>query len=89
MIFLIIERFIPEKVKELYELLDREGRQLPDGVKYINSWVDMDLETCYQIMEAENVGKIQEWLIRWQDFAEFEIIPVIDSTTAKGIILSR
>lgn len=88
MTFLIIEYFNPDKVKELYQRLAQEGRHLPDGVVYVNSWVDLELKTCYQIMEAENLGEIQAWLVQWEDFATFKVIPVMDSNTAKSLILS-
>lgn len=87
MTYLIIEKFNPDKVKELYQRLEKEGRMLPVGLKYINSWIDIDVSTCYQIMETSNIGILQEWLTRWDEFATFEIIPVVDSATAKKIVL--
>ena len=84
MLYMIIERFYPEKIKELYAKFDREGRLLPDGVQYINSWIDETVSTCYQVMESETPEKLQQWVNNWKDFADFEIIPVITSAEAKA-----
>lgn len=81
--YLIIERFKPGKVKELYERFQEKGRMLPEGVKYIDSWVNEKVTVCYQVMESDTEEKIREWISGWSDLADFEIIPVIDSTSAK------
>ena len=86
--YLIIEKFYPEKRKALYERFNSAGRLLPDGVTYINSWIDEPVETCYQIMESESKEKLMEWMSHWKDFAEFTIIPVITSAEAKEKVLS-
>lgn len=81
--YLIIERFKPGKGKELYERFQEKGRMLPEGVKYIDSWVNEKVTVCYQVMESDTEEKIREWISGWSDLADFEIIPVIDSTSAK------
>ncbi|MCB0686265.1 MAG: DUF3303 family protein [Saprospiraceae bacterium] len=89
MTFLVIEKFNKDKIKLLYQRLEKEGRLMPEGIEYISSWIDIDITTCYQIVKGANIGQIQEWLTRWAGFAEFEIIPVIDSATASKIVLSE
>lgn len=89
MTYLIIERFYPEKVRALYERFEKEGRLLPEGVQYLHSWIDEAVETCYQVMESESLDKLQEWIGYWKDFANFEIIPVINSGEAKAKVFSR
>ncbi|MBK7871526.1 MAG: DUF3303 family protein [Saprospiraceae bacterium] len=81
---MIIERFYPDKVKELYQRFEEKGRLLPTGVQYINSWIDEKVEICYQVMESESIEKLQEWINNWNDLAAFEIIPVISSAQAKA-----
>lgn len=83
MLFMIIERFHPGKGKEIYKRFEENGRMLPDGVSYINSWITEDVSTCYQVMESDTKEKIQRWILNWNDLADFEIIPVITSTQAK------
>ena len=86
---MIIERFHPDKIKELYERFDKKGRLLPKGVHYIDSWVDEKVEICFQLMESESIEKLQEWIKHWKDFAEFEIFPVINSAQAKAKVLKE
>lgn len=83
MTFMIIETFRKGKVKELYQRFAEKGRQLPQGVVYINSWIDENVETCYQVMESDTIEKINEWIQLWNDVADFKVIPVITSAEAK------
>ena len=88
MTYMIIERFQPDKIKAVYQRFDEKGRMLPEGVHYINSWIDMDVKTCFQVMESESLAKLQEWVNNWQDLADFEIIEVINSAQAKAKVLA-
>lgn len=83
MLYMIIEMFHPPKVKELYKRFEEKGRQLPEGVHYINSWINEEITTCYQLMESDTEEKINEWIQHWNDLADFKIIPVITSAQAK------
>ena len=83
MLYMIIEKFYPDKVKEVYKRFEEKGRLMPEGLSYINSWIDADLSTCYQVMETSDEQKIQEWISHWDDLANFEVIPVLTSTQAK------
>jgi hypothetical protein len=85
---MIIERYRPGKEKDLYKRFEEKGRMLPDGVLYINSWIDSDLRTCYQVMESETEQKLQDWISNWNDLADFEVIPVISSAEAREKVLS-
>lgn len=89
MTYLIIEKFFPEKIKALYQRFDEMGRLLPEGVTYINSWIDEPVETCYQIMESESREKLEEWIDQWKEFADFTIISVITSAQAKEKVFSK
>jgi hypothetical protein len=87
--YMIIEKFYPEKLKELYQRFSEKGRMLPDGVQYINSWINQDVSICYQVMEAETPELLDQWISVWQDFAEFEIIQVITSAEAKEKVFAE
>jgi hypothetical protein len=80
---MIIEKFHPGKVKNMYKRFEKKGRMLPEGVKYINSWINEPVSICYQVMEADRIEKIHEWISNWNDLVDFEIIPVITSAEAK------
>ena len=85
--YMIIERFHPGKAKIMYERFAEKGRMLPQGVTYINSWINESVTGCYQLMESESLEKLQEWINNWKDLVEFEVVPVISSEKAKEIIL--
>ncbi len=86
---MIIERFHPNKIKDLYERFDKKGRQLPHGVKYVNSWIDEKIEICFQVMESDSEEKLVDWIGKWKDLADFEIIPVLTSDQAKEKVFSK
>jgi hypothetical protein len=86
---MIIERFYPEKLWQMYERFAEEGRMLPPGVNFINSWINESVTICYQLMEAETPEKLQSWIDRWKEFANFETIPVISSAEAKEKVLGK
>ena len=80
---MIIEIFHPGKVKQLYKRFEEKGRLMPEGVQYINSWINEDITTCYQVMESDTEKKIYEWIQNWIDLSDFKVIPVITSSQAK------
>ena len=84
MFYMVIEHFRPGKVKELYNRFDQNGRMMPEGVNYINSWIDKDIKTCYQVMESPSMDKLHEWISNWNDIVDFEVIPVITSAEARA-----
>ena len=57
---------------------------LPDGLRYIDSWVvdDENLDRCFQLMETDDPTLFDVWRERWQDLGDFEIYPVITSAEA-------
>ena len=87
--FMIIERFRPGKVKEMYRRFDEKGRMLPEGVQYVNSWINEQVTVCYQLMEAISIEKLNEWIANWNDLVDFEIVPIISSAEAKRKILGH
>ena len=62
--------------KAVYRKL-REGRALPDGLKFVSSYVRADLGRCFQLMETDDVTLFQKWIADWQSVAEFEVVPVV------------
>ena len=85
---MIIERFKKDKVRKLYERFDKQGRLLPEGVVYLDSWIDENVDICFQLMESESVVMIYEWVNKWNDLADFEIVPIISSAEAKHKVLN-
>jgi hypothetical protein len=66
----------------VYDRAAEEGRMLPDGLAYVDSWVDEGLGRCWQLMETENPRLFDEWIARWSDLAEFEVVAVLTSAEA-------
>lgn len=86
--YMIIERFKEGKVKTLYQRFEEKGRMLPEGVAYLNSWINEPVTVCYQLMEAVSEAKIKEWTEAWKDLSDFEIIPVISSAAAREKVMT-
>jgi hypothetical protein len=55
-----------------------------DGLTYVASWVSHDLTCCYQVMECTERALLDEWLARWEDIVDFEVIPVMSSAEAQA-----
>jgi hypothetical protein len=67
----------------IYERVAERGRMLPDGLTFIDSWIDeRSLERCFQLMETEDPTLIDEWTGAWSDLCEFEVVPVLSSAEA-------
>ena len=66
-----------------YTAVFREkGRMASAGLSYISSWVDVNLECCYQLMETDDARLLEEWMANWNDLVDFEVHPVITSAEA-------
>ncbi len=46
-----------------------------------------DVLTCYQLMKSVSKDKLKEWIEKWEDLADFDIVPVIDTKEARAKIL--
>jgi len=79
MLFMVIERFKNHDVRAIYDRVREKGRMLPDGLRYVDSWVEANLGRCFQLMECEDARAFQEWVNHWQDLVEFEIVPIVPS----------
>jgi hypothetical protein len=86
MLFMVIEKFRNHNADAVYQRLRDDGRMLPDGVTFINSWVIADLGRCFQVMESDNVALLQQWVAQWSDLIEFDIIPVIEGKQTAAIL---
>jgi hypothetical protein len=86
MLFMVVEHFAEGKVAEIYRIAREEGRRLPDGLRYVDSWVAASLDTCFQLMECDDLALMQEWVARWDGFGRFEIVPVTRSKETFAIM---
>ncbi|PMB51579.1 hypothetical protein CEN39_14505 [Fischerella thermalis CCMEE 5201] len=86
MLFMVIERFKDGKAKEIYRRLQEKGRMMPEGLKYVDSWVEINFDRCFQLMECDDPSLFQEWILQWQDLGEFEVIPVVSSKQTAEVV---
>jgi hypothetical protein len=86
MLFMIVERFKNRDAKPIYRRLRDSGRQMPDGLRYIDSWVEPNFDRCFQLMETSDPRLLQEWILRWNDLMEFEIVPVVPSKETRATV---
>jgi hypothetical protein len=85
MLFMIIERFKNRDPAPVYHRLHEQGRALPDGLRYIESWIEANFERCFQIMECDDAVVLQRWVLEWRDLVDFEIVPVSPSKSVREL----
>lgn len=84
MLYMIVEDFKAGAVS-VYRRFREHGRMAPDGLRYIASWVASDMRRCYQVMETDDPALLQEWMDRWKDLVDFEVVPVMTSSEAAAV----
>jgi Domain of unknown function (DUF3303) len=89
MLFMILETFRGGDAVAVYRRFRDGGRLAPEGLRYVDSWVTPDLRRCYQVMECDDRALLDEWMARWSDLVEFEVIPVVTSAEARTMIAPR
>jgi hypothetical protein len=85
MLYMVIEHFKDDAVQEIYRRFREKGRMMPDGLKYISSWIDTELKVCYQLMETEDAALFARWTENWDDLMDFKIVPVRTSAETAAI----
>ena len=81
-LYMVVEHFKNGDAAPVYRRFRDHGRLAPEGLVYVSSWVDTGLERCSQLMETDDRRLLDEWLARWNDLVEFEVIPVLSSEEA-------
>ncbi len=89
MLYMVIEHFHNGDPLPVYRRFHERGRLMPDGVRYVDSWVSQDLTTCYQVMEAPQRALLDRWIEAWQDLVAFEVIPIVTSAEARASVEPR
>jgi hypothetical protein len=86
MLFMVIERFRHRDAKAVYRRLREQGRGAPEGLRYVDSWVEANFDRCFQLMECDDARLLQQWVMFWGDLVEFEIVPVASSKDTRATI---
>jgi uncharacterized protein DUF3303 len=82
MLYMVVENFNNGDPLPVYRRFRDHGRLAPEGLQYVSSWVDEKLERCFQLMETDDRGLLDEWISKWSDIVSFEVYPVISSKDA-------
>jgi Protein of unknown function (DUF3303) len=85
MLFMVIERFKDRDPAPIYGRLTDQGRALPEGLHYIDSWVESNFDRCFQLIECNDVVLLQRWVLEWRDLVQFEIVAVSPSKSTREL----
>ena len=82
MLYMVIETFRNGDARPVYRRFREQGRLMPEGLKYVSSWITDDNRRCFQVMECDDRTLLDQWMDRWKDLMEFEVLPVVTSAEA-------
>jgi uncharacterized protein DUF3303 len=87
MLFMVIERFRDNDMVPVYRKLRDSGRTLPDGLKYVDSWIEPNFSRCFQLMECDDPRLFQKWVLEWRGLGmTVEIVPVVPSKDTREVV---
>jgi hypothetical protein len=87
MLFLVIERFRDHDMVPIYRKVRDAGGMFPEGLRYIDSWVEPNFSRYFQLMECNDLRLFQEWVLQWRGSgATFEIVPVVPSQETREVV---
>ena len=66
MLFMVIERFRDDDMVPIYKKVRDSGRMMPEGLTYLDSWVEPNFSRCFQLMECDDLRLFQEWVLQWK-----------------------
>lgn len=89
MLYMVVERFKNRGAKAVYERFREKGRMLPEGLTYIESWVEANFDRCFQLMECADAQLLEQWAVHWRDLVDFEFVPVRLSKDAAEIVSAK
>ena len=89
MLYVIVEHFREGDPLPVYRRFRDQGRLMPEGLRYVASWVTEDFRRCFQVMECGDRAALGEWMARWKDLMDFEVIPIVTSAEAVAAITPR
>ena len=52
--YMVIETFLPGCKGRIYERFHAKGGMLPEGLAYLNSWLEQNGDRCFQLMETSD-----------------------------------
>jgi len=74
--YMVVEHYKANCYEKIYKRVAEQGRMLPDGCYYLNSWVNKEKNICFQLMETDNKLLFEEWIEKWKDLIDFEVYSI-------------
>ena len=81
MLYMVIETFREGAREKVYARYQERGRMLPDGLAYVDSWLEENGGRCFQLMKTEDSKLFHFWTDQWDDLVQFDVVPVVESPT--------
>jgi len=87
MLFMVIETFKDSDMVPVYQRLKERGRMMPEGLEYIDSWIEPSFARCFQLMKCDDATLLQKWVLQWRGTGtSFEIVPVVPSKDTRDVV---
>ncbi|MFN0155233.1 MAG: DUF3303 domain-containing protein [Gaiella sp.] len=86
--YMVVETFT-HGAAPVYRRFAHQGRMLPKGLVFVESWIDASLGRCWQVMETDDPTLLEQWTACWDDLVSFEIVPLVTSAEAAGQALAE
>jgi hypothetical protein len=86
MLYIVIERYKNRDAKAVYRRFREKGRMAPQGLTYVESWVETNFDRCFQLMECADTHLLEDWAVHWRDLVDFEFVPVRLSKEAAALL---
>ena len=84
---MVIERFRDNDMIPVYQHLRDQGRVLPEGLEYVDSWIEPNFARCFQLMRCGDARLLQEWVLQWRGLGvTMEIVPVVPSAETRAVV---
>ena len=82
--FMVIETYKEGCLDKVYERFHRQGRMMPPGLNYIDSWLEKGRNRCFQLMETDHPDLFPAWTRQWDDLMSFEILEIAPKPAPEG-----
>jgi hypothetical protein len=84
---MIVESFRDNDRVPVHQRLREGGRSLPEGLEYVDSWVEANFSRGFQLMRCDDLRLFKAWILGWRDCGvTFEIAPVVPSAEARPVV---
>ena len=82
--YMVVEQFAPGAKPKIYERFHQNGRMLPEGLNYIDSWLEKDGDRCFQLMQTDDRSLFEVWFEQWKDLGTIEVIEIGEKPKANA-----